>query len=147
MEKRGKRQVPGTGEGRKALTKEGMSVAKNGMTSLHIETADSRNTLRRRPYTNPNAPWGTGQRVAQDKGGHKSPWGSQWLMRYLFQIVHLRSQGRSCGADACPWSSLCSEIEGLLQGCCVPQTSCSSLRGRDSPLVVPISRRFWWSPG
>lgn len=68
-------------------------------------------------------------------------------MRYLFQVVHLTSQGRSSGADTCPQSFLCSETEGLLQGCSVPQTSHCSLRGSDSPVGVTISRRSWWSPG
>lgn len=73
METRKKREVPGTGEGMKALIKEGMSVAKSVMSSLHIEMTDSPITLRKRPCTDPNAPWGTGQRVAHDKGGHESP--------------------------------------------------------------------------
>lgn len=51
--------MPGAGEGRKALSKEGISLAKNVMPCLHITTAG------RRDHT----PRVTGQRVAHDKGG------------------------------------------------------------------------------
>lgn len=89
----GEREMSGTGTGRRTLLKEGILLSKNLMPCLHTEMADSRNTLlRRRPHTNPNAPWaqGRGWHMTRETTSHlagASGWGDR------FQIVHLRSRG------------------------------------------------------
>lgn len=61
--------MPRTGGCGQVLFEEGTLLAENEMFSPHTEVAHGG----RRLYANLNAPWGTGRRVAHDKGGHESP--------------------------------------------------------------------------
>lgn len=115
------------------------------MPCLHTEMADRNSLLRRRPYTNPNAP------RAQGRG---------WLQQWRPQVTLQEPMADEIFPD-CPSQILRQEFQSRCMssifslcwngraslGCSVSQTSHLSVSGERFPLGVTSSGMFWESPG